>query len=286
MKMHRVVHVAFVIISMFALPAFAAELPTLERIKSAGVVKMGYRENSPPFSFKAEGDRQRGYSVELCQRVAADIATHLHLPVLAIHWVKVDAQDRFEALRRGDIDLLCGNTTQTLSRRAEFDFSLLTFVDGAGLLYRAGEQPATLKEMKGQDFVVVAGTTTEQLLDRLISTSKLEARLVRVKDHDAAIAALKDKSAAAYASDRTVLITTALARGKGIPLELATVQFSYEPYGLMMRRDADFRLLVDTTLARLYRSGEIEDILQRWFASIGPMTDAIQAMIQLNALPE
>lgn len=48
----------------------------------------------------------------------------------------VTAQSRFDALKDGKIDLECGNSTQTLSRRAEFDFSVMTFVDGAGLLFR------------------------------------------------------------------------------------------------------------------------------------------------------
>ena len=276
---------ACALLTGWTVPADAAD-STIAKIKQTATLRLGYRENSPPFSFVGNDKLPRGYSVELCQAVAEDMARELKLTKLDLRWVAVSAQSRFEALKRGDIDLECGNTTHTLGRRADFDFSLMTFVDGAGLMFRLGERPTTLDEIKGQRVAVVVGTTTEKTLDDLVAASKLGVRLLKVKDHDAAIAALKDKTATAYAADRTVLIVTALARGEGKSFELSDAQFTYEPYGLMMRRDADFRLAVDRTLARLYRSGEIEPIFQRWFAPLGDPGEALKALFLLNGLPE
>ncbi len=267
------------------LPAMASE-SALAKIKQTGTLKLGYRENSIPFSFVGDDKQPRGYSVELCQIVAGEIGKQLNLSKLDVRWVPVNAQSRFEALKTGEIDLECGNTTQTLSRRADFDFSLMTFVDGAGLLFRQGEAPSSLEAMKGQRVAVVAGTTTEKTLDDLVTTGKLAVRLIKVPDHDAALKALKDKTASAYAADRTVLITTALVRGQGEKFELADLQFTFEPYGLTMRRDADLRLAVDRTLARLYRSGEINPILKRWFEPLGKPGDALKVMFLINGLPE
>jgi ABC-type amino acid transport substrate-binding protein len=260
-----------------------AEL-VLNNILKSGTLKLGYRDQSPPFSFLGADQRPQGYSIELCKSVASEIAAKMGNRTLEIKWVAVDASNRFDALRNGDIDLLCGNTTQTLARRAEFDFSLTTFVDGAGVLYRIGEQAKTDQEMHGLRFVVVKGTTTEATIDKLIVSSKLGAKLLRAQDHEEALAALRDKRANAYAADRTVLITTALNGGG--QYELSPVQLSYEPYGLAFRRDADLRLLVDRSLARLYRSGEIQVIMSRWFAPMAYPTPVLDTMIQLNALPE
>ena len=268
-----------------AMPAMAAE-SALATIKQSGTLKLGYRENSMPFSFVGDDKQPRGYSVDLCRVVAEDLGKQLGLAKLDVRWVPVTAQSRFEALKSGAIDIECGNTTQTLSRRADFDFSLMTFVDGAGLLFRDGEAPSSTEAIKGQRVAVVAGTTTEKTLEDLIRTGKLGVLLIKVADHDAALKALTDKTATAYAADRTVLITTALVRGQGQTFALATVQFSYEPYGLAMRRDADLRLAVDRTLARLYRTGEISPILRRWFEPFGKPNDALQAMFLINGLPE
>lgn len=266
-------------------PLLAAE-SALAGIKKSGTIKLGYRENSMPFSFVGDDKQPRGYSVDLCRIVAENLGKQLGLAKLDVKWVPVTAQSRFEALSSGAIDLECGNTTQTLARRADFDFSLMTFVDGAGLLFRDGEAPSSLEGTTGQRVAVVAGTTTEKTLEDLIATGKIGVSLIKVPDHDAALEALKDKTATAYAADRTVLITTALVRGQGQAFALASLQFSYEPYGLAMRRDADLRLAVDRTLARLYRSGEIGPIVSRWFEPLGKPNDALQAMFLINGLPE
>ncbi len=268
----------------FVGPAAAAS--TLEQINSSNTIRLGYRENSIPFSFVGEDKQPRGFTVDLCKIVANDVAKQLNIEKLDIKWVPVTAQSRFDALKDGKIDLECGNSTQTLSRRAEFDFSVMTFVDGAGLLFRKGEIPATSDHLTGQRIVVVSGTTTEKALESLGASAKLGAGLIRVADHDAALKALADKKATAYAADRTILITTALASGHAKEFELSHAQFTYEPYGLMMRRDADFRLAVDRSLARLYRTGEVGPVLQRWFEPLGNPGELVKVMFLLNGLPE
>ena len=269
----------------FALPAAANE-STLARIKQTSTIKLGYRENSPPFSFVADDKKAHGYSIDLCTLVAKDIARQLGIAKLDVQWVPVSAQSRFEALKSGAIDIECGNTTQTISRRADFDFSLMTFVDGASLLYRSGENPKSLDDIKGQRIAVVSGTTTEKAMEKLVAAEKLGIQLIKVKDHNDALAALQNKTATAYAADRTVLITTALLGGEGKAYTVAENQFTYEPYGLMMRRDAELRLAVDRTLAQLYRSGEIGPVLQNWFGPLGKPGEVLTVMILLNGLPE
>ncbi|WP_313953797.1 amino acid ABC transporter substrate-binding protein [Accumulibacter sp.] len=269
----------------FALPAAANE-STLAKVKQTSTLKLGYRENSAPFSFVGDDKKAHGYSIDLCMRVAGDIAKQLDIPKLDVQWVPVTAQSRFEALKNGEIDIECGNTTQTLARRADFDFSLMTFVDGAALLYRRGENPKSLADVKGQRIAVVKGTTTEKAMEQLVASEKLGILLLKVKDHDEALAALQNKTATAYAADRTVLITTALLGGDGQTYTIAEHQFTYEPYGLMMRRDADLRLAVDSSLAHLYRSGEIGPILQNWFGALGKPGELLMVMILLNGLPE
>lgn len=259
---------------------------TLETIKSSGVIKLGYRENSPPFSFAAEDGSPQGYTIDLCRYVATDIARQLSLKTLDTQWLPVNANSRFSSLQSGDVDIVCGNTSQTLTRRSEFDFSVTTFTDGAGLLYLPGMQPKSTQDLSNQRFVVVSGTTTEAILDEMIKASRLNARLLKVEDHDAALNALKQKNATAYAADRTVLIATALKDGSGHAFELSSQQFSYEPYALMMRRDPDFRLAVDRALSRLYKSGEIVRILGRWFSDFGGLNETTLQTFQLFALPE
>ncbi len=54
-----------------------AESPTLNRIKATGTITFGYRDNAVPFSYKNRDGRIKGYSVELCTRVAGAIQNEL-----------------------------------------------------------------------------------------------------------------------------------------------------------------------------------------------------------------
>jgi ABC-type amino acid transport substrate-binding protein len=108
-----------------------------------------------------------------------------------------------------------------------------------------------------------------------------------VKEHLDGLNALDRGTADAYASDRTVLVGLALAIGNQMPVALAEEQFSYEPYGLVLRRnDADFKQAVNRVLAQLYRTAAVIDIYDRWFGKLGKPSGLLVAMYALNGLPE
>jgi ABC-type amino acid transport substrate-binding protein len=108
-----------------------------------------------------------------------------------------------------------------------------------------------------------------------------------VKDPAEGLAALEQGSADAFASDRGILIGLAVTSKDPKRFVLPDLTFSYEPYGLMLRRnDAAFRLAVNRALAALYRSGAVGPIYDRWigvFSKPGPL---LQAMYLLTGLPE
>ena len=69
-------------------------------------------------------------------------------------------------------------------------------------------------------------------------------------------------------------------------LRLSSEYFSYEPYALAMQRgDTEFRLLVDRTLSRLYRSGAIAKVFSNAFGNAEP-SEILKAMYLVNSRPE
>ncbi len=259
---------------------------TLDKIKASGTITLGYREGAVPFSFLGKDDKPAGFSVDLCERVVEGLKTQLALPALKTNWVAVNADNRFQQVTSGQIDLECGTTSVTLTRQAEVDFSLMTFLDGGAFLTRPGTSPKTLGELHRLRVAVSTGTTTESYLRKALGSQKIQVEIVPVKSHAEGLALLRDGSVAAYASDRTVLIALALTAGQGSAFQLSEMMFSYEPYALMLRRDPDFRLAVNRVLAGIYRSGDIVGIYVRWFGSIGEPTDALKAMYIIQSLPE
>jgi ABC-type amino acid transport substrate-binding protein len=275
-------------ILVLAGPVTAADLEgTLKKIKSSNTITLGYRDSSRPFSFVGDDGKPAGYSVELCSRIAESVGKELALPSVQVKWVKVTVADRMQAVANGTIDLECGSTTASLSRQEQVDFSLMTFIDGGSLLVTDASRIRGISTLGGNRVAIIPGTTTERSLTDALKKRGVTATLVLVKDHAAGVAALDSGAADAYASDRVILI--GIGRTSKDPAKLSLVDefFSYEPYGLMLRRgDAGFRLSVNRALAALYRSGDIVPIFEKWFGSMTTAGPLIGAMYAINGLPE
>lgn len=258
---------------------------TLERVRDSGAIKIGYREDAKPFSYADASGLPAGYTVDICNTVVSAVRQRLQRDDIEVQYVLVTAENRFAKLKSGEIDLLCGASSVTLERRAEVDFSLLTFVTGSSVLYRK-DGPANFLDLVGQKVGVRGGTTTEEGLAQALAEAGIDAQVVAVESHEAGLRDLESGALAAYFADRAILAI--LGRGAQRPenLRLSDRYFSYEPYALTLPYgDSAFRLLVDTTLARLYRS---QGILKIYHAHFGdaPMSDLLRATFTLQALPE
>lgn len=256
----------------------------LEEVKNSKTLRIGYREDSPPFSFRNDIGEAAGYSVELCRQVAAGISQLHQIEGLSIDYVPVTAGDRFNAVAEGRIHLLCGATTQTLTRREVVSFSLPTFIDGASVLFRA-DGPKSFPEMVGQAIGVHADTTTETGLRNTLEREGMEASIVAVDSHEDGFERLVDGEISAYFADRAILAYMLQHSDQAATLHLSNRFFSHEPFALALPRgDEDFRLTVDRVLSYLYKSGRIGDVFKATFPNAQP-TDMLKALYLINSLP-
>jgi len=265
--------------------ASAAHAQTLERIADDGVLRIGHRDTAIPFSHvDATTGRAMGYSVALCEAMARDIATAAGIEQLDLAHVEVTAQDRFDAVAEGRVDLLCGAATQTLSRRERVDFSIPTFVDGAGIALPEGGA-TSMQELEGGTIAVTGGTTTEQALMNMLARTGMDAEVLTVANHDAGLEALSEGAAGAYFADRAILNFLVRERGAD-DIVVAQDQFTVETHALALARgDDDFRLAVDRGLSRLYLSGEVEALFGQAFGADTEMSDLLRALYRVSALP-
>jgi ABC-type amino acid transport substrate-binding protein len=265
----------------------AAPSPTLDRIKEARAITLGYRNDAAPFSFKDREGRVLGYSVELCARVATAVQKDLGLPEMRVLWTPLEAADRIAAVASGRVDIECGTTTATLTRMKAVDFSLPIFVDGGSVLVRAKSRLKRLADLSGKKIAVIGGTTTEEAIVRALNALSSTAILVPVNDGAAGMRELARGGVDAYAADRVVLARLRQRQAKPADFDFIEGDFSFEPYALVMgREDPELRLIVNRTLAGLYRSGDIDPIFQRWLGHLGRPGALLHSMFYLNTLPE
>ena len=259
---------------------------TLDRIGQEKTVRIAYREDAAPFSYKDKLGEPAGFVVDLCRAVAKKLAEQLNLPSLNAAYVPVTAENRFEAITQQKADLLCEPTSATLSRREQVDFSIPTFLDGASLMVRTGG-PKNLRDLTGKKIGVLAGTTTEEALHNTLKAAGITADVVAAKTHGEGLAMLDDGKISAYFGDRSILLF--LVRDSKAPdkLRLADDYLSVEPYALALPRgDSDFRLAVDRALSHIYRSGEIAAIFQGTFGGKAAPSQILRTLYLVSGLPD
>lgn len=263
-----------------------APTDTLKKIADKRSISLGYRVDAAPFSFLGPDGMPSGFTVDLCKRVVAGLERQMKLSGLTVNWVPVTAADRIPKVTSGAVDLECGTTTVTHGRAQQVDFSSLVFVDGASFLSLAGG-PTRLSQLAGLRVGVLPGSTTEVRLRAVLKDRLVDARVVPLKDEADAVKALVDKRIDAFANDRITLVgRVLLARPEGAQFAMAEEDFAIEPYALMMRRDADFRLAVNRALSQIYAGPVIGELYGEWFARLGKPSPLLSALFVLNAFGE
>lgn len=267
-------------------PLAAQELTgTLLQIKKTGKIKIGFRKDQPPMSFLGKDGMPVGYSIDLCKLIVTDIKNRIGGDV-DIEYVPVTAAERFDALSNNRIDILCGSTTKTITRSELVDFTQLTFVTGAAFMTLKNVQ--IMNNFNGKKIGVVKGTTTEVAVRELFKEEGINTDIVLLNTTAEGRDALEKGKIDAFAADQVVLIGLALSSANPNNFSILPNVFTYEPFALAVRRnDADFRLVADSIISRLYRTKEIMPIYDNWFGKFSPtMPPVFKALIQINAIPE
>jgi ABC-type amino acid transport substrate-binding protein len=267
-----------------------AESPTLARIAESGEFRIGYVPDAPPLSFVEEDGTVVGYSIDLCRHIASAIRFDLGLEKLDIKFVPlVSIEDRINAIENGDVDIECGSSTVTMSRRERVDFTSMTFITGSAVLSKKAKPINTIDGLDKSRIAVVSGTTTEDVLRRVMEVNDFRIKLTPVDDREKGMELLNKGKVDGFASDRAVLIGHVF-RNANVANEYTMTRsaLSFEPYAFMIRRgDSEFRLAADRALASLFRNARIRRIYHNWFGRYGePLSPIVEAMYQFQAVGE
>jgi general L-amino acid transport system substrate-binding protein len=130
----------------------------LDEVKERGSIKCGVNETVPGFGFE-EGGELVGFDIDFCKAFAAALFGDPE----AIELTPIDADNRFNALRSGEYDVLVRNTTNTSFRDGSegVDFTHVNFYDGQAMMVRDDSEFQSLDDMDGTNICVTTGTTTE-----------------------------------------------------------------------------------------------------------------------------
>jgi glutamate/aspartate transport system substrate-binding protein len=248
--------------------AFAQESGTLKKIKDTGVIALGHRESSIPFSYYDEKQQVIGYSRDFQMKIVDAVKKKLNMPNLQVKNIPVTSQNRIPLVQNGTVDIECGSTTNNAERQQQADFSDTIFVIGTRLMTRKDSGIKDFPDLKGKTVVTTAGTTSERLLRKMNQEKNMGMNIISAKDHGESFHTLETGRAVAFMMDDALLAgERAKSRTPDDFVIVGTPQ-SREAYGCMMRKgDTEFKKVVDDAIAQVETSGEADQLYKKWFES-------------------
>ncbi|MFP1891729.1 glutamate/aspartate ABC transporter substrate-binding protein [Lonsdalea quercina] len=269
--MKRTIWVSAILAGIACHAAYAADTSpsstdTLQKIEARGLIVVGHRESSVPFSYLDNDQKVVGYSQEYSNAIVDAVKKQLGLPDLAVKMVPITSSTRIPLLQNGSIDFECGSTTNNAERQQQVAFSNSIFIVGGKLLVRKESGIGDFKDLAGKPVVTTAGTTNEILLNQLNDKNAMKMRIISAKDHSDAFRTLESGRAVAFYMDDPLLAGERAKAKRPDQWVIVGTPQSHEAYGCMLRKgDPAFKQLMDSTIAQAQTQGEAEKWYQRWF---------------------
>ena len=266
---------------------------TLKKINESGAVRIGYRQNSPPFAFLDAGGKPIGYSLDLCEIVVEEISSELVRDIRS-EFRPVTPEDRFDLVTRGDVDLECGSTTNNMERRKVVAFSPTMFVTGTKLMVKRGSGILNFRDLVGKTVVLTRGTVHETAIPKLAERQKLAIKFIYAGDHNESFQLLSTGKADAFANDDVQLYGMLAEKKAAGEFRVVGDFLTYADYALMFRKDdPEFAEVVERAFHRLAGSREIVAIYERWFTKALPsgarlnlpMSPHLEEIFRVQGLP-
>jgi glutamate/aspartate transport system substrate-binding protein len=245
---------------------------TLQKIKDSGVIKLGGREASFPFSYKLDAESNPiGFSADLCMRVVDAVKAKLNRPDLKVEYTLVTPANRIALVQNGTVDLECSTTTNTTARAQQVDFAPTHFVGSVAAAVKKSSGIDSMAQLDGKTVATVTGSTSIQLLRAYRRNEKIDIAELSGRDAADTFLLLSSGRAVAMIVEDVQLAGLIARSGNAGDYKILDERLRDEPYGFMYRKDdPQFKALVDGTLASLMKSGEIEKIYAKWFTQPVP----------------
>ena len=147
-------------------------------------------------------------------------------------------------------------------------FSNTIFVSSIRAVVRKDSPVKSFEDMNGKPVSMTAASTSIGLLTAREQEKKFQTNKVLSPDHGAAFLALTTGRTEAFVMDDILLAGLVAINSNPGNWRIIDDALRVEPYGLIVRKDdLAFKALVDKTLGALIKSGEFQNLYNKWFMS-------------------
>jgi glutamate/aspartate transport system substrate-binding protein len=240
---------------------------TLKKIKDTGVINIGYRDSSIPFSYLDDNQKPVGFAIDICLKIVDAVKKELKLDKLTVEFNPVTSSGRIPLLANGTIDLECGSTTNNPDRLKQVAFTNTHFLTATRFISKKSRKLNSIEDLKGKTVASTSGTTNIRQLTEANAARNLGINIVPAKEHAESFLMVETDRAVAAVLDDILLASFAAGAKDPDAYVISTDAFSKpEPYGIMLRKDDPaFKKVADAATAALYQSAEGERLYAKWF---------------------
>ena len=260
---------------------------TLEKIDRTGMLVIGTRTGSPPFAYVNKNNDWVGFSIDLVEKSILPVISKKLNKQIKLEKKESAPATRIPLLTSNAVDLIAETMTDTQSRRDSVDFSLTFFATGAQFLVKKGSPIKGIQSIAGKRIAAQQGSTNARIIRERVPNAKL----LEFPDQPAAFQALLQGQVQAYTNDGIQLAGLKVKAPKPDDWIVIGEFFSYEPYGMAMRKnDSDFRQVVNIGLMEAIESGKYFELYDKWFGPKGevpyPLAPDTKRFLQMQVVPK
>jgi glutamate/aspartate transport system substrate-binding protein len=240
---------------------------TLKKVKETGVITIGYRDSSIPFSYLDDNQKPIGFAIDICARIVDAVKSELKLDKLTVEFTSVTSSTRIPLLANGTIDLECGSTTNNAERQKQVWFTNTHFLTATRFVSKKTSNLNSIDDLKGKTVVSSAGTTNIKQLTETNAARNLSINIIPAKEHAESFLMVETDRAAAVVLDDVLLASfVAGSKDPGAYVMSKDAFSKPEPYGIMLRKDDPaFKKVADAATAALFTGGEGQKLYDKWF---------------------
>lgn len=231
--------------------------PDIKAIKDRGVLKVGVKADVPKFGYKDPATGQiDGLEIDLARALAKKIVNDPS----KIELVPVTAKTRGPLLDNGEVDMVIATFTITDERKQSYNFSNPYFTDGVALMVKKSSGIQSLKDLNGKKIGVAQSATSKKAIQDASNQLGIKVDFLEFGTYPEIKAALDAGRIDCFSVDGAILYGY---------LDDSTVILPdrYDPqrYGVATKKsNTGLAELVDTTLADMKKSDELDMLLQKW----------------------
>ncbi|WP_157264182.1 transporter substrate-binding domain-containing protein [Azohydromonas aeria] len=247
-----------------------------DKVKQAGVVRIGTGNDTPPMNFIDDKGRWTGFDVELGDEIAKRLG-------VKVERVAVNNKTRIAFLANGQIDMAISNISRTLGREEQVDFVDPPYLWTSKVFYAKKGKFKSLADLAGKRIGVNQGSNAFTAAPaELAKHSKAAPQMVAFQKNAEVFLALKQGKIDAFTQDSPII--AAVAGEEGTDYEAVGGGYSPGLYSVgVPQNDSKWRLKVSMALQSMLKDGSYEQLYQSWFGPKGKYPLPLNARPRLPA---